>query len=74
MKNKKESRKLEFKKETIARLGESYLRGVYGGTGEGTGGSPSIALAGQCTVVGKTEGSKQTCNAVLCRTKPPNGS
>jgi len=33
MKTKKENRKLEFKKETIARLGESYLRGVYGVSG-----------------------------------------
>jgi hypothetical protein len=74
MKTKKENKKLEFKKETIARLGDGYLRGVYGGTGEGTGGGASIALVGQCTVVGKTEGSRHTCNAVLCRTKPPDGS
>ena len=70
---KKENKKLEFKKETIAKLGEGVMNGVYGGTGDtkGGGGNISIAIAGQCTVVGKTEGSQQTCNAVLCRTRPP---
>jgi len=32
MKNKKENKKLEFKKETIARLGEKTLSSVQGGT------------------------------------------
>jgi hypothetical protein len=74
MKKENRTKKLEFKKETIARLGEGYLNGVYGGTGlnKGTGGEISIALAGQCTVVGKTEGANHTCNAVLCKTKPPD--
>ncbi len=35
MTSKKKTRKLEFKKETIARLGEGELRGLYGGTDGG---------------------------------------
>lgn len=42
MKTKKENRKLEFKKETIARLGEGFLNGVYGGTGGAEGGHHTV--------------------------------
>lgn len=66
MKSKKKSRKLEFKKETIARLGEWQMNGLLGGT---DGGNQSVEAAGTpCTVVGKTEAAKHTCNAVLCKT------
>jgi len=62
---KRKSRKLEFKKETIARLGDEQLSGLYGGA---DGGNQSVQVANQCTVVGKTKGARHTCNAVLCRT------
>ena len=32
MKSNNENKKLEFKKETIAKLGEGTMSGVYGGT------------------------------------------
>ena len=35
MKSTKKTRKLEFTKETIARLGEGQLGGLYGGTDGG---------------------------------------
>ena len=66
MKEKKRTRKLEFKKEMIARLEDVQMSGVLGGT---DGGNQSVQVHGTpCTVVGKTEGSKHTCNAVLCKT------
>jgi len=65
MKISKKTRKLEFKKETIARLGDGQMSGLYGGT---DGGNQSVQVANQCTVVGKTKGARHTCNAVLCRT------
>ncbi len=65
MASKKKTRKLEFKKETIVRLGEGQMRGLYGGT---DGGNQSVQLANQCTDVTNTKGPRRTCNAVLCKT------
>ncbi len=64
MTSKKKTRKLEFKKETIVRLGEGQMRGLYGGT---DGGNQSVLIANQCTDVGKTKTAKHTCNAVICK-------
>jgi len=66
MTSKKKTRKLEFKKETIARLGEGQMMGLYGGT---DGGNGSVAIINNCTVVGKTKGPKHTCNVVICKTE-----
>lgn len=71
MASKKKTRKLEFKKETIVRLGEGQLGGLYGGT---DGGNQSIQIANQCTDVGKTKTAKHTCNAVLCKTTTNTGN
>ena len=60
MKTKKKNRKLEFKKETIARLGEGHMRGLYGGT---DGGNDSIQIAGPCTVTQNKE-AQATCTCM----------
>ncbi len=65
MKSKKKITKLEFNKETIARLGEGHMSGVYGGT---DGGNPSVEIANQCTLEEKTKGPRRTCNALICTT------
>jgi len=65
MKSKKKITKLEFNKETIARLGEGHMKGLYGGT---YGGNPSMEIANQCTLQEKTKGPKRTCNALICTT------
>jgi len=64
MKSKDTNKKLEFKKETIARLGEQQLNSIHGGT-EGTG--PSVQIANQCTLTYETKGPKFTCNVVICK-------
>jgi len=66
MKSKDTNKKLEFKKETIARLGEQQLNCIQGGTA-GTG--PSVAIANQCTITQKTKGPNYTCNVLLCKDK-----
>ena len=64
MKSKKTIKKLEFKKETIARLGENQMDEIYGGTA-GTG--PSVAIVNQCTITQKTKGPNYTCNVLNCK-------
>jgi hypothetical protein len=64
MKSKDTNKKLEFKKETIARLGEQQLINIYGGTG---GNGPSVAYANQCTITQKTKGPNYTCNVLNCK-------
>lgn len=66
MKSKKNIKKLEFNKETIARLGEMELGRVQGGTA-GTG--PSVAIANQCTLTMKTMAHQYTCNIKICKEK-----
>ena len=67
MKDKKKIRKLEFKKETIARLGEWQMNGVLGGTG-----SPNNSQNNEhpCTHGIRTRVVQATCVNLLCKTKP----
>ena len=63
MKEKKKIRKLEFTKETVARLGDQQLNDLQGGTA-GTG--QSMNQASPCTLKVKTKASQYTCNVLLC--------
>jgi len=64
MNEKKKTRKLEFKKETIARLGEIQMNGVVGGT------SPNNSQnnANPCTQGMRTRVAMATCVNLLCKT------
>jgi hypothetical protein len=66
MKDKRKTRKLEFKKETIARLGEWQMNGVLGGTG-----SPNNSHNNYnpCTHGIRTRVAKATCVNLLCKTQ-----
>lgn len=66
MKKNKKIKKLQFTKETIARLEETNLIHFQGGT---NGPEPSKDPAYQCTVTFETFGQNYTCNVRLCRTK-----
>ena len=63
MKSNKKTKKLEFTKETIARLGEQQLSGFQGGTA----GNNSVEYANQCTLTLTTVGENYSCNAKLCK-------
>ena len=65
MKPKKTIKKLEFKKETIARLGMIQMEGIIGGT---DGPDVSAAVANQCTFTLRTKGPNYTCNVLNCKT------
>jgi len=65
MKEKKKIRKLEFAKETVARLGDQQLGNLNGGT---AGPGPSINPANACTMTTRTKGPRFTCNIALCGT------
>jgi len=64
MKTKDTIKKLEFKKETIAKLGGHELSNFHGGN---TGTGPSVAYANQCTFTQRTRGQNYTCNVVNCK-------
>ena len=66
MKNEKKVRKLEFKKETVAMLGEWQMNGVLGGTG-----SPNNSQnnANPCTHGMRTRVAQATCVNLLCKTQ-----
>jgi natural product precursor len=66
MKKNKKIKKLQFTKETIARLEEAQLNHFQGGT---NGPITSELPAFQCTITGETVGHNRTCNAKLCITK-----
>ena len=65
MKEKKKIRKLEFTKETVARLGDQQLNNLQGGT---AGPGHSINIGSPCTVTLRTKGHHPTCNVVICGT------
>lgn len=64
MKSKRTIKKLEFRKETIALLGDFQMNGILGGT-DGTG--VSAAIQNQCTLTQKTKGPNFTCNVIVCK-------
>ena len=66
MKDKKQTRKLEFKKETIARLGEMQMSGVLGGTGSPNNSQNNVS---PCTHGMRTRVAKATCVNLLCKTQ-----
>ena len=67
MKDKKKSRKIEFKKETIARLGEWQMNGVRGGTDSPNNSQNNV---NPCTHGIRTRVVQATCVNLLCKTQP----
>lgn len=63
---KKKIRKLEFTKETVARLGNQQLNNLQGGT---AGPGHSNNQISPCTVTLRTQGHLHTCNVIVCRTE-----
>ena len=65
MKENKKIKKLKFRKETIAQLGEWQMSGVLGGT---AGGNNSVNYAGNpCTLTLGTKANMYTCNVLVCK-------
>lgn len=62
MTEKKKIRKLEFTKETVARLGDQQLNDLQGGTD----GNQSNNQISPCTLQQKTRATKYTCNVLNC--------
>ena len=60
---KKKIRKLEFTKETVARLGDQQLNDLQGGT---AGPGQSNNQISPCTLQQKTRASQYTCNVLVC--------
>ena len=64
MTEKKKIRKLEFTKETVARLGDQQLNNLQGGT---AGTQQSANQVSPCTLKEKTKASQYTCNVLVCK-------